>query len=489
MLRGTPFSMAEHPMSKPHQSDALDLASRIAKRDLSVREATEAAIATIEKQNSVLNAVVADRFDEARAEADEMDRSRPEQAGPLWGVPFLLKDVNLYSAVLPTRFASRFFATAQPKGDSTMVHRWREGGLVVLGTTNTPEFAGDFTTEPLAYGPYRNPWNAGVTVGGSSGGAAAAVASGMVPMAHGTDLGGSIRIPAACCGVFGFKPSVGLNPLGPWWDEIAGGLDSDHVLTRSVRDSAAALDLTAGPDRGTRIGRQAPAGGYLAVLDGTIGPLRIGLTTKDPYGRPAGAAQVAAAEKAALFLEAMGHVVVPYDFPVEAQSGPWFDSLWIVEVLHLVEERARELGRQPERDELEPMTWAFIEQAKQLSAMDLLQARLKMTAVAQAIGRSMTEVDLVLSPALREDPAPLGSLTYAACGSDLQKWVERGYGFAPFATPANLAGQPSAVLPVSLTLSGLPVAVQITGRPGDDALVLGVSKALEDAIGWAGLPV
>ena len=480
--------MAEHPMSTLLQTDALDLAARIARRDLSVREATESAIASIERQNPTLNAVVAERFDAARAEADEMDRGRPEQLPPLWGVPFLLKDVNLYSSVLPTRFASRFFASAQPRGDSTMVRRWREGGLVVLGTTNTPEFAGDFTTEPLFYGTCRNPWNVGVTVGGSSGGAGAAVASGMVPLAHGTDLGGSIRIPAACCGVFGFKPSVGLNPLGPWWDEIAGGLDSDHVLTRSVRDSAAALDLTAGPDCGTRNGRLAPTGGFLKGLDTATGPLRIGLATKNAYRQSAGAAQVAAAEKVAHLLDAMGHVVVPYEFPVEAQFGAWFDSLWIVEVLHLVEERARELGRQPERDELEPMTWAYIEQARRLSALDLLEARLNMTTVAQAIGRSMSEIDLVLTPALGEDPAPLNTLTFAACGSELQTWVERGYRFAPFATPANLAGQPSAVLPVSLTASGLPVAVQITGRPGADALVLRLSKALEDAIGWAGLP-
>ena len=474
-------------MTKPNHSDALDLAALITKGEISVREATEAAIASIEKQNTLLNAVVAERFDAARAEADAMDQHRPEQAGPLWGVPFLLKDVNLYSSVLPTRFASRFFATAKPKGDSTMVRRWRAGGLVVLGTTNTPEFAGDFTTEPLAYGPCRNPWDVKVTVGGSSGGAGAAVASGMVPIAHGTDLGGSIRIPAACCGVYGFKPSVGLNPLGPWWDEIAGGLDADHVLTRTVRDSAAALDLTAGPAQGTRIGREPHAGGYLAALEGTIAPLRIGLCTKDAHGRSAGAAQVAAAKKVALMLESMGHVVLPYAFPIEAQSGPWFDSLWIVEVLHLVEGRARELGRQPEHDELEPMTWAFLDRAKQLSALDLLDARIKMTAVAQAIGHSMEGIDLVLTPALSEDPAPLDSLTYAACGSDIGRWVERGYSFAPFAVPANLAGQPSAVLPVSLIDYGLPVAVQITGRSGDDALVLRVSKALEDAIGWAGL--
>ena len=480
--------MVEKLMTKPHHSDAIDLAARITKRELSVREATEAAIDSIEKQNPRLNAVVAERFDAARADAEAMDQNYLEKAGPLWGVPFLLKDVNLYSSVLPTRFASRFFATAQPKGDSTMVRRWRAGGLVVLGTTNTPEFAGDFTTEPLAYGPCRNPWNTLVTVGGSSGGAAAAVASGMVPMAHGTDLGGSIRIPAACCGVFGFKPSVGLNPLGPWWDEIAGGLDADHVLTRSVRDSAAALDLTAGPDQGTRIGRPALTGGYLAALERAVAPLRIGLCTKDAHGRSAGTTQVGAVEKVAALLESMGHIVLPYEFPVEAQSGSWFDSLWIAEVLHLVNERARELGRQPDREELEPMTWAFIERAKELSALDLLEARIKMTAVAQAIGHSVEGTDVIITPALSEDPPALGTLTFAACGSHIDRWVERGYRFAPFAVPANLAGQPSAVLPVSLTTSGLPVAVQITGRPGDDALVLGVSKALEEAIGWTGLP-
>jgi len=468
------------------QADGLHLAARIAKRELSVREATEAAISAIEAQNPQLNAVVADRFEAALAEASELDRARPEQPGPLWGVPFLLKDVNLYSSVLPTRFASRFFATAKPKGDSTMVRRWREGGLVVLGTTNTPEFAGDFTTEPLAYGPCRNPWNPGVTVGGSSGGAAAAVASGVVALAHGTDLGGSIRIPAACCGVFGFKPSVGLNPLGPWWTEIASGLDSDHVLTRSVRDSAAALDLTAGI--GGRVGIHGSDGGFLKALEENVAPLRIGLATKDAYGRAAGAPQIAATETVASLLERMGHEILPYAYPAEAQGGPWFDALWTVDVLHLIEERAVELGRQPERDELEPMTWAFLDHARGLSALDLLRARLNMAAAAHAIARSMEGIDLVLTPALAEDPTPLGSLTFAACGSNIQQWSTRGYGFAPFSMPANLAGQPSAVLPVALTTTGLPVAAQITGGLGADALVLQVSRTLEEAIGWTGLP-
>lgn len=462
--------------------DALGLAGRIARRDISVREATEAAIARIERLNPRINAVVATRFEAALAEAEGMDRARPDRPGPLWGVPFLLKDVNLTSGVLPTRFASRFFAEAAPRGDSTLVRRWREAGLVILGTSNTPEFAGDFTTEPAAYGPTRNPWDEGVTVGGSSGGAGAAVASGMVPLAHGTDLGGSIRIPAACCGVFGLKPSVGLNPLGPQWEEIAAGLDADHVLSRSVRDSAAALDLTAGPDAGTRIGREPPPGGFLAGMAEPLRPLRIGLTVEDASGRRSNAAQAGAAEGVARKLEALGHRVEPYAYPPEAQGGPWFDHLWTVDVLHLVRERAAELGREPREDELEPMTWALLRMAEGLSALDALRARLAMVGAAQAIGRSMEGLDLLLSPALAEDPPPLGTLTFEANGGDIESWVTRGYRFAPYAVPANLAGQPAAVLPVGFGASGLPLAVQVSGRPGADLLVLRLCAQIEEAL-------
>lgn len=462
--------------------DGMALAARIARREISVREAVDGAIAEIERQNPRLNAVVAERFEQAQAEASRMDRAVPEDPGPLWGVPFLIKDVNLYSAALPTRFASRFFATAKPKGDSTIVRRWQQGGLVILGTTNTPEFAGDFTTEPHAYGPCRNPWNPDLTVGGSSGGAAAAVASGMVRLAHGTDLGGSIRIPAACCGVFGFKPSVGLNPLGPWAEEIAGGLDSDHVLTRSVRDSAAALDLTAGPDAGTRVGWTPPNKGYLAALSDDLRPLRIGVTVSDPFGRSAAPSQADAVWRVAAILQKMGHRIDSYSYPEAAQTGAWFDALWTVDLLHLVSERAQELGRDPEPDELEPMTWAFLKTAQSLSALDHLRARQQMVAAAQALGQSMAELDLVLTPALAEDPPRLGTLTFEANGSDLDQWAERGYGFAPFATPANLAGQPSAALPVALTPEGLPVAIQVTGRPGADALVLRAAQAIEAAV-------
>jgi amidase len=464
--------------------DGLGLASLITKGEVSILEATDAAIGVIERLNSQLNAVVAERFEVARIEAARLDAVKPEAPGPLRGVPFLLKDVNLLSADLPTRFASRFFADAPPRGDSTMVRRWREAGLLTLGTSNTPEFAGDFTTEPYAYGPTRNPWNHGVTVGGSSGGAGAAVAAGMVPLAHGTDLGGSIRIPAACCGVFGFKPSVGLNPLGPHWEELAGGLNADHVLARTVRDSAASLDATAGPDAGTRLGRLPPPGGFLASLNRPAPRLRIGLALNDASGRRSDQAQVAAVETIAHLLESQGHWIEPYTYPPEAHPGPWFDALWTPDVLHLVRERAEELGREPQEDELEPMTWAILQLAKGLTALDHLRARRSMVHAAQALGRSMEKVDLVLTPALAEDPRPLGTLTFTANGSDLGRWNARGYGFAPYAAPANLAGQPAAVCPVQVGESRLPIAVQLTGRPGDDLLVLQVARELELATDW-----
>jgi amidase len=302
-------------------------------------------------------------------------------------------------------------------------------------------------------------------------------------VAHGTDLGGSIRIPAACCGVFGFKPSVGLNPLGPHWEELAGGLDADHVLTRTVRDSAASLDATAGPDAGTRIGRLPPPGGFLPNLDSPVRRLRIGLALDDAAGCRAGPAQVAATERAAVLLESLGHHVEPYAYPPEALPGPWFDALWTPDVLHLVRERAADLGREPRQDELEPMTWAILRLAESLSALDHLRARLAMVRSAQALGRSMDGLDLVLTPALAEDPPPLGTLTFEANGSDLGRWNARGYGFAPFAAPANLAGQPAAVSPVELSPSGLPLAVQLVGRPGADLLVLQVARGLEEATG------
>lgn len=463
--------------------DALALAGLIARREVSAAEALEAAIASIEALNPGLNAVILTRFEAARGEAARIDADGTQDR-PLAGVPFLLKDVNLFAADMPTRFASRFFADAKPKGESTLVRRWREAGLVTMGKSNTPEFAGDFVTEPRLYGPTLNPWDRGVTVGGSSGGAAVAVASGMVPLAHGTDLGGSIRIPAACCGVFGFKPSVGLNPLGPHWEEIASGLDSDHVLSRTVRDSAASLDVTAGPDTGTRLGRLPPPRGFLLALDGPLRRLRIGTTTTDPTGRLADPSLVEAVERTARLLENLGHHIEPYELPAAAQPEAWFDSLWTVDVAHLVDERARALGRLPREDEFEPYVWAALRHARALSAADWLAARLAMKQAAVTILRSMEHLDVVLTPTLGENPPAVGVLNFEANGSDLARWSARGYMFAPFVGAANLSGQPAASCPVPIDARDIPVGVQIAGHPGSDLLLLQLAREIERASDW-----
>jgi amidase len=425
--------------------DAVALAALVAAGEASVRELAEASIRAIERRNPRINAVVAERFEAALAQTDRMDGARPDRPGPLWGVPFLLKDVNLSSSDLPTRFASRFFAEAKPGRDSTLVRRWREAGLVTLGTSNTPEFAGDFTTEPLAYGLAANPWDAGVTVGGSSGGAAAAVAAGMVPLAHGTDLGGSIRIPAACCGVFGFKPSVGLNPLGPQWEEIAGGLDADHVLARSVRDSAASLDVTAGPDAGTRVGRAGPPGGFLRGLDAPGPSLRIGLCLEDAAGRRAGAAQPPRRSARPGSWRRWAMRGVP-PLPRRHRPRPLVRRALDAGPPPPVRSRAEELGRAPMEEELEPMTWALLSVAERLSALDHLRARLEWSESPMRSGASMEGLDVVLTPALAEDPPPLGALTFVANGADLDRWNARGLRFAPAprprTSPASRRGLP-----------------------------------------------
>lgn len=448
--------------------DGVALAALMAKGDVTPAEVTEAAIAAIERLNPRLNAVILTCFDKA---LDAARAVKPGSSG-LAGVPFLLKDVNLFDRDMPTRFASRFFRDAKPKGDSEMVARWRATGVVILGKTNTPEFAGEFVTEPAAYGPALNPWNVSRTTGGSSGGAGAAVAAGMVPLAHGTDLGGSIRIPAACCGVYGFKPTEGLNPLGPHWKEIASGLDSDHVLTRSVRDSAASLDVTA---EGTR--------GYLDVLDQTPERLRIGVTDTSPEGITAGPEQRAALLGAAQLLEALGHEIVDYRYPEEASIGAWFDPLWAIDVHYLISEHAREIGRRPQANELEPLTrWAY-DFIEGLSAAELFAARMAKHRAATALHRSMGALDLLLTPALAADAPEIGTLAFARFES-AAAWSDAGYGFAPFSAPANIAGQPSASIPFGQTPEGLPLAIQLTGKAGADELVLRLSRQIEQERPW-----
>ncbi len=266
-------------MDIPHYMalDAVALAGLVRSGELSAVEIAEAAIEAIERLNPAINAVTLIDAERALTAASCCD---PHIA--LAGVPFLVKDTGVHVREWPTTHSSLYFKDAAPRPDSEIVTRWRAAGLTLLGKTNTPEYANDFVTEPVVHGPTLNPWDPSRTAGGSSGGAAAAVASGMVPIAHGSDIGGSIRVPAACCGVFGMKPSRGLNPVGPYRDQVGAGLFCENVVSRTVRDSAAMLDITAGPEPGAPYPVSKPVRSYLEWLSTPDERLRIACLAHRP---------------------------------------------------------------------------------------------------------------------------------------------------------------------------------------------------------------
>jgi|GEM_PF-99875 len=452
--------------------DATAIAELIRNGDVSVADVTESAIRAIESLNPQLNAVVTKNFDACR------DRTEFGSSS-LSGVPLLLKDCNVYSSDMPTTYSCEYFSDAKPKPDSTIVARWRNAGLNILGKTNLPEFAGEFVTEPRWRGICRNPWNPDLTTGGSSGGAAAAVASGMVPIAHATDLGGSIRIPAACCGIYGLKPTVGLNPTGPF-AEIASGLNSDHVLTRSVRDSAASLDISNGADTATRYHVSSRVNSFVDALTETPPRLNIGYTTLAPDGSSIQARHAEAVRNTVDLLKAHGHTCIPFNFPSGVEIGEWFEALWVVDVIAAIDDHKRSKGRPPASGELEPLTQAFLDQVAGLSAGDFQACRLKATEVAQTLNAAQQDIDLLLTPALASDPPSVGSISGRSGDQvDLHRWAQLGYGFAPFSAPFNLTGQPAAVCPLNWNDSEMPLAVQIVGRHGEDHVVLQISLQIE----------
>jgi len=323
--------------------DGIDLCALIEQGEVSTVEVTGCAIKAIEKLNPMLNAVVMTNFDVGRKVAENAIYN-----GPLSGVPFLLKDVNVFSHDMPTTFSCRFFDGASPRADSDSVVRWRAA----------------FVTESTWRGPALNPWDLNLTVGGSSGGAGAAVASGMVPIAHGTDLGGSIRIPAACCGVFGHKPTAGLNPSTPYYAELSSGFNSDHVLTRSVRDSAASLDVTAGPVSGNRYYVTPEVSSYLEALDKPVASLRIGLCALTPNGSAVDDRPTAAMLATADILERAGHEIVEYQYPSDLDIGNWAEIVWMLDICYELERRIAEVGREPAPEELEAFTHYARERVK-----------------------------------------------------------------------------------------------------------------------------
>ena len=459
--------------------DAVGLAGLVRSGEVTAREVLEAAIAEIERLDPALNAVVMRNYGKAREDADAVDRR-----APLAGVPFPAKDVNVHVAGFPTTWACRFFADAPPEADdSLLVARWRAGGMVVPARTNTPEFATEFVCEPELYGPTANPWDRSRTPGGSSGGAAAAVASGMVPMAHATDSGGSIRVPAGCCGVFGFKPSSGLVATGSEYGPLVGGLNCDHAITRTVRDSAALLDATAGPEIGTPALFARPAGSFLAALDRPVGVLRIGVATVSPSGRAPASEIGEKLEATASLLADLGHSVRPWTWPISDDVCDAATVFWAGELAAAVTDRAEALGRAPRDGELGPLVARCVDEAERLNTIRVMQARRTIRDWQVRMAGAMADFDVLLTPVIAEPPLTTGHL--AACmEKGLEVWNQRSLRFAPYTEPFNVTGQPAMSIPLHQGADGLPVGMHFAGRVGEDTRLLRLARQLEEAAPW-----
>jgi amidase len=460
--------------------DATAQAELVRRREVTPSELVDAAIAQIERLNPAINAVITPLFDQARAAARG---GLPE--GPFRGVPFLLKDLLALYAGAPLTAGSAFLRGFVPDHDSELVARLKRAGLVIVGKTNTPEFGILPTTEPRLFGASRNPWDPTRTAGGSSGGSAAAVAAGMVPMAHGNDGGGSIRIPASCCGVFGLKPTRARNPLGPDFGDLMGGLAAEHALTRSVRDSAALLDATSGPDMGDPYWAPPPARPFLQEAGADPGRLRIAFTTTALTGAPVHPDCVRAVHEAAELCSELGHEVSEAAPVIDGERfSKAFVTVWSVGCARGMEGNAILLGREPTPDQFEELTWALAEQGRGVSATKYLLIVTFLQSVARQVARFFVKHDVWLTPTLAEPPLPLGSFD-ARPGNPLQG-LQRAVAFVPFTPICNVTGQPAMSVPLFWDAEGLPVGTHFVGRFGDEATLFRLAAQLEAARPWAG---
>ena len=459
--------------------DALGLARLVRSGEVTAGEVLEAAIVEMERLDPALNAIVMRNHEKARNDADAVDRM-----APLAGVPFPAKDINVHVAGFPTTYACRFFADAPAEtADGLLVSRWRAAGLVVPARTNTPEFATDFGCEPELYGSTRNPWDLTRSPGGSSGGAAAAVASGMVPMAHASDSGGSIRVPAACCGVFGFKPSSGLVATGSAFGPLVGGLNCDHALSWTVRDSAALLDATAGPEVGAPFPYARPAGSFLAALDRPVGALRIGVAPEAPTGEAPASEIAGKLDATAHLLADLGHEVRRWTWPAMDRSGNPASVFWMSELAAAIAERVATLGRAPRERELGPLVAWSVAEAGRIDSVRVAQARRALRDVQVRMARAFDEIDVLLTPATGEPPPKTGAFTQWV-EKGIEVWAERAYRFAPYTEIFNVTGQPAMSVPLHQGEDGLPIGMQLAGKVGEDTRLLRLARQLEEAAPW-----
>lgn len=464
--------------------DATAQAELVASGKVSPVEMVNAAIERVERYDGALNALTYRWFEAAR----ELASSSELPEGPFRGVPYLLKDLYAAEAGKPLSNGSKAYKAADyvSSEDTTLVSRYKAAGLISIGRSNSPEFGSVPVTEPEAWGPTRNPWDLSRTPGGSSGGSASAVAAGIVPIAHASDGGGSIRIPAACCGLVGLKVSQGRISMGPSRDE--SNLGVEHCVSRSVRDSARLLDATHGPGIGDVIIAPTPRRPFIDEVGADPGRLRIGFLDFNPRGGDVHADCVDGVHKTAKLLESLGHHVEP-GFPdifSDNEIGRAFSMLWSTNMGTAIRRFSQALGREMTPNDIEAMNWAQAEFAKGVNGVDFSLAQASSIQFRRAIQSWWTQGwDLLLTPTLSAPPLPVGSMPnnperpmtpLMTAGS----WVA-------FTSQFNISGQPAISLPLHRTAEGLPVGMQFAAAYGREDVLIRVASQLEQAAPWAHL--
>jgi len=478
--------------------DGLGLAELVRTKKVSPAELVEEAISRIEAHNSKLNAVVLPMYARAREKAKS---KLPE--GPFMGVPFMIKDLHATLEGVPTSHGNKLWRNVPAAITTELAKRWEESGVIVVGKTNAPEFGLTPYTESDTLGPARNPWDTSRTTGGSSGGSGAAVAARLVPLASGGDGGGSIRIPSAACGIFGLKPTRGRTPTGPIVGESWNGFDIEHVITRSVRDSAAMLDATKGPDVG------APyiipdAGPFLNEVEKTPGKLRIAFSTKPMLGKNVHADCVKGVEETVALLRKLGHEVVE-DAPVINNEEYSLHFLTVIagQIRADIEEAAQMAGKKVSWDDFDISTFGTGLFGTILKASDYVRALRYLQARSRDIGRFFEKYDVLLTPVLNQPPVKIGALKPSASEQNQLKviartgatWILDAMGiikplaaqtfeFIPWTPVFNVTGQPAMSVPLHWNAEGLPIGMHFVGKWGDEATLFRLAGQLEKEKPW-----
>jgi len=460
--------------------DALGLAELVARKEVKAEELADAAFAAIEKVNPQLNAVLQTLPDQARA---EIRNGLPH--GPFAGVPFLIKELVLHAKGVRCDHGSRLAQGFVAAEDTELMARFRRAGLVLVGTTQTPELGYNPTTETVLYGPVHNPWLRGHSAGGSSGGSGASVAAGIVPVAHANDGGGSIRIPAACNGLVGLKPTRDRIPTGPDYADPLCGLAIEFAVSRTVRDTAALLDCVAGADVGAPGLPVPPARPFRDEVGANPGELRIAWTVTPASGAKIDPECEKAVHETVKTLEGLGHTLV--------EDRPRYDWDEFLERVHVIwavfnvlsaDFAGQAMGRKPGPDNLEAVTWACYEEGKRYSAIDLLLSMSHGNALSRTVGAFFQNYDVMVTPTIARAPARHGEINQNQKVETAMDWTRHVFAYCPFTPLFNTTGQPAISLPMHWAPNGLPIGVQFAGRFGDEATLIRLASQLEQARPW-----